>query len=137
VSLVDAVKTILDDGLPDSIPVFRGRVIGPTPERFVIVTALSGTRTAETFNGDPDSRRSGIRLTVTATMPSGSSGSVDARAEWLVDQCERLLTGVRPVVAGQRVMALTHDLTRFMGADERLASLQSAYYVADFTTTTT
>lgn len=135
-TLVAAVVALLVADLPGDVVVTGYRVtVAPTPQRFVIVTPGTGARDVETYGGDADQRRSSVRLTITATMPEGSSGSVGARAEWLADQCESILTGARPVVTGKRIAALKHDLTRWMGEDESLPSLQSAYYVADFSTT--
>lgn len=129
VSLVDAAVTLLRAGMPEDVKVYRGRVTDPTtPARFVIVTDLDGTRTAESFTGRADTRSGGVRLTVAAVLPEGSTGSPDARAEWLVDRCEHILVGSKAADAS----AFRHEMTRYMGVDEGLASRVNAYYVADF-----
>lgn len=131
VSLVDAAVQLLTAGMPSDVKVFRGRVSGSTPQRFVIVTDLDGGRTAESFTGRADQRSGGVRLTVAAVMPEGSTGSPDARAEWLVDRCEHILVGSK----AEGASAFRHELTRFMGVDEGLSSRVNAYYVADFSAT--
>ncbi len=125
-TLVDDAATVLRSALPADVKVYVGRVTDSvTPQRFVIVTPGDGTRVKETYRRDADYRESRVRLTVTAVLPKDTSGSVVARATWLVEQCENALTPT-----------LDHELTRFMGDDETYTSLQSAYFVADFVTNT-
>lgn len=122
-TLTQDVVTLLRAALPDDVKVYAGRVTdASTPARFVIVTPGDGQRIKETYRAAADYRESRVRLTVTAVLPPTATGSVVDRAEWLVDRCEQALTPT-----------LDHELTRFMGSDETLTSLQSAYFVADFT----
>lgn len=148
VSLVDGAVTLLVAGIPnavngntvaadfvpdaDDVLIFRGRVkTARTPARFVIVTDLDGSRSASSMSGRVDERTGGVRLTIAAVLPEGSTGSPDARAEWLADRCEYVLAGSKVTGAG----AFRNTLTRFMGVDEGLSPLVNAYYVADFEAT--
>lgn len=140
-SPVSAVIALLTQRFPqppaavDDVRLYHSRVTDPsTPRRFVIVSGGTGTRSAEAFTGRWDSNRVGVRLTITVTLPAGNPGP---RAEWLATEVERVLAGAQPVIDGKRCSALRHELTRFMGADEALADLASAYYVADFSLTVT
>jgi hypothetical protein len=135
---MDATVALLTASLPTNPPVkvYPGRVIDTvTPRRFVVVTPLTGSRFSDTYRGKADDRRAGVRLTITAVVPNGSTGEPVGDAEWLAERCESILTKVRPVIDGKRCSAFTNDLTRFMGADEQIGNC--AYFVADFSTTIT
>lgn len=103
-----------------------------TPQRFVIVTGGTGERTAESFNGQSNTGRVDIRLTIAVALPAGNPGP---QAEWLADACAAALVNERPAVDGKRCSTIRQDLATFMGADEAMANLLSAYYVADFSFT--
>jgi len=133
VSVMDAAVALLVASLPTTVKVYPGRVTDTvTPRRFVVVTPLTGSRFADTYRGDASSRRAGVRLTITAVVPPGSTGDPVGDAEWVAERCESILTKVRPVIDGKRCAAFANDLTRFMGADEQTGN--SAYFVADFST---
>lgn len=131
-----AVIDLLTAGLPADVKVYHSRVTDPTtPQRFVIVTGGDGKRTGDTWSGAIDEKRADLRLTISACLPADSTGTPGPMAEWLVAKVEDVLTGARPVIAGKRPSRIRHVYTRFMGADEGLVGLISAYYVSDYSLT--
>lgn len=119
---------------PTKVYVFHSRVTTAyTPDRFVIVSGGTGARSVGSFSGAVDTNQPAVRLTITAVLPKTSAGTPGPRAEWLAERCETVLVAARIALPGRKVSRFRHDLTRFMGSDEGLASLISAYYVADFT----